>query len=108
MVMKEKLKIISLIFIGGILCIALILSTAYSAAIKYKINMIQKENNMIIGEIENLTVKINNGKNIQLIEKRAELELGMIYPMPDQFVYVSRNPEKLHDFALVLKERAYN
>ncbi len=108
MVLKEKCKIISLIIVGGLLCIAIILSTAYSAAIKYKINTIQKENNLIIGEIENLTVKINNGKNIQLIEQRAQSELGMVYPMPDQFVYVSSDPEKLHDFAAVMKERAYN
>ena len=93
---------------AGILCVGLILSTAYSASVKYHINTLIKENAVIQGEIENLNVKIESASNIQIVEAKATIELGMVYPTAEQLVFIDGSKETVKDFALVLKEQAYN
>lgn len=105
---KDKFSLLLLTVFAGALCVALILSTAYAASVKYHINTMIKENTVIQGEIENLNVKIESASNIQIVESRATTELGMVYPLSDQLVYVSGNKENVKDFASVLKEQAYN
>lgn len=105
---KDKSRLILLTIFIGLLCVGLILTTAYAAKIKYNINTIIKENAVIQGEIENLNVKIESGTNIQIIEARAATELGMVYPTSDKLVYLEGDKEKIKDFALALKEQAYN
>ncbi|HVI39538.1 MAG TPA: cell division protein FtsL [Anaerovoracaceae bacterium] len=105
---KDKFRLVMLTIFAGILCAALILSTAYAASVKYNINSLIKENTVIQGEIENLNVKIESASNIQIIEARATAELGMMYPTAEQLVFIDENKETVKDFALVLKEQAYN
>ena len=105
---KDRLAITALTFVTGLVCISLIIATAYSASIKYDTNNIIKENAVITGEIENLTVKLNQANNIQAIEQKAMAELGMVYPNPNEFIYVKNNEAPVKDFALLLKEEAYN
>ena len=105
---KDRLAIMALTFVTGLVCISLIIATAYSASIKYDTNNIIKENAVITGEIENLTVKLNKANNIQAIEQKAMIELGMVYANPNEFVYVKNTEAPVKDFALLLKEEAYN
>ena len=105
---KDKFRLLVLTIFAGILCVGLILSTAYAASVKYNINTMIKENTVIQGEIENLNVKIESSSNIQIIETRATTELGMVYPTSEQLVFVDENKKTVKDFALVLKEQAYN
>lgn len=105
---KDKFRLVLLTVLIGALCIGLILSTAYAASVKYHINAMIKENAVIQGEIENLNVKIESASNIQIIEARATAELGMLYPKSEQLVFIDGTGETVKDFALVLKEQAYN
>ena len=105
---KDKFRLVMLTIFAGILCVALILSTAYAASVKYNINTLIKENTVMQGEIENLNVKIESASNIQIIEARATAELGMTYPTAEQLVFIDGSKETVKDFALVLKEQAYN
>ena len=105
---KDKFRLVLLTVFIGVLCIGLILSTAYAASVKYHINTMIKENAVIQGEIENLNVKIESSSNIQIIEARATTELGMLYPTAEQLVFINETGETVKDFALVLKEQAYN
>lgn len=105
---KDKFRLVLLTVLIGVLCIGLILSTAYAASVKYHINAMIKENAVIQGEIENLNVKIESASNIQIIEARATAELGMLYPTAEQLVFIDGTGETVKDFALVLKEQAYN
>ncbi len=105
---KDKFRLLVLTVFIGILCVGLILSTAYAASIKYNINTLIKENAVIQGEIENLNVKIESASSIQIVEERATTELGMVYPNPGQLVFIDGSRETVKDFALVLKEQAYN
>lgn len=105
---KEKVGILFLIILVGVVCISLILTTAYSANMKFNINAMIKENTIIEGEIENLNVKIKTGTSLEVVEKRALEELGMVTPNANQFVFITPTEEPVKDFALALKERAYN
>lgn len=105
---KDKFRMLMLTVFAGILCVGLILSTAYSASVKYHINTLIKENAVIQGEIENLNVKIESASNIQIVEAKATIELGMVYPTAEQLVFIDGSKEAVKDFALVLKEQAYN
>ncbi len=105
---QDKLRLLLLIVIIGALAIAGVVTTAYAAQIKYNINALTKENAVIQGEIENLDVAIKAENNIKAIEQKAITELGMIYPTYAQMVFLSAEPEKVNDFAMVLKEQAYN
>lgn len=105
---KDKFRLLLLTVFVGVLCIGLILSTAYAASVKYHINTMIKENEVIMGEIENLNVKIESASNIQIVESRAATELGMVYPSSAQLVFIDGTQKTVKDFALVLKEQAYN
>ena len=104
---KDKFKLLLLTAFIGVLCIGVILTTAYAASVKYHINSMIKENAVIQGEIENLNVKIESASNIQIVEEKAT-QLGMVYPSAEQLVFIDGTQAPVKDFAMTLKEQAYN
>lgn len=105
---KDKARLFLLTIFMGLLCITLIISAAYSAQVKYNINGLLAESDMVEGEIENLHVAINSAANIAAVEEKAINELGMVYPMPEQIAYIEPKGDDINDFALALKQIAYN
>jgi len=105
---KDKVIIIFYLLLIGILCGMLIVSAAYTARVKHEINTVRRDNAQIVGVIENLNVDIKNATNLRTIEEKAIEELGMIYPLPEQFVFLSRPERPSGDFAMLLKEQAFN
>ena len=105
---KDKFRLILLTVFLGVLCVGVIITSAYAAQLKYDINTIIQENAVIEGEIQNLNVSIKKETNIATIEEKAMNELGMVYPYGNQVVYMNEQEEIATDFAMLLKERAYN
>ena len=105
---KDKTRLIMLIVFLGTLCIGIIVSTAYAAKLQYDINTILNENNILQGEIDNLNVAIKKESNIAIIEEKATSELGMIYPQGSQIGRLGEKKVEVSDFAMTLKEQAYN
>ena len=105
---KDKTRLIMLIVFLGTLCIGIIVSTAYAAKLQYDINTILNENNILQGEIDNLNVAIKKESNIAIIEEKATSELGMIFPQGSQIVRLGEKKVEVSDFAMTLKEQAYN
>lgn len=105
---KDKARLLMLTVVAGVLCIGLIISTAYAASIKYSINQTIKANAALEAEIEMLNVKIYSTNNIEAIEKKATGELGMVYPKSKQIVHLSKKQTPSSDFAASLKKEAYN
>lgn len=104
---KDKARILALTVIVGVVCIGLIITTAFAASIKYDTNSFIKENNALEAEIENLNVKIYSSSNIEAIETKATKDLGMEYPSSKQIVYLSADEKPDKGFADTLKELAY-
>jgi len=105
---KDRLSLMILTVIMGLVFVGLIIVAAYGANIKYDINNLAKENAVIQGEIENLNVAIKCAVNIGAIEDRAINELGMVYPTVDQYRYLGAESDTAYNLASVIKERAYN
>ena len=51
---KDKKRLLALTVIFGIMCIAIIISSAFAATLQYKINRLTMENNEISREIEDI------------------------------------------------------
>lgn len=98
----------SVVLAVGVMMIMLIIVTAYAANIRYDINSMIKENNVLKGEIENLQAKVYSTNNINYIESKAISGLGMTYPETGNKVYISMDDIPEEGFSEVLKEKAYN
>ena len=98
----------STVLVVGITMIMLIIITAYSAGVRYDINSMIKENQALMGEIENLQVKLYSANNINYVEGKAVGELGMVYPTAKNSVYISNDDMPAPGFADMIKEDAYN
>lgn len=98
----------SAVMIVGVVMIMLIIVTAYSASLRYDINSAIRENSVLMGEIENLQVKVYSANNIDYIESKATGELKMIYPGDKNRVYISSDDIPEQGFADIIKEKAYN
>ncbi|WP_027398730.1 hypothetical protein [Anaerovorax odorimutans] len=105
---KDKIAILMFTLFVGIICVGLILCTAYAAKVKYNINNLTNKNEVIAGEIETLNVEIQSASNIKTIEEKAISRIGMIHPTQDQLVFMDGNKKPADDFSLALKQQAYN
>ncbi|MGP1569540.1 MAG: hypothetical protein ACTTH0_01235 [Eubacteriales bacterium] len=101
---RDKIFLIFLLIVIGVIAVTSIQVAAYAAGIQCKMNEVIKENTAVSGEIENLSVKLNKANNIETIEEKAIATLGMIYPNPNDFVYIEVNQDMDVNFALLLKE----
>ena len=97
----------SLVLVAGIAMIMLIIITAYSATLRYDINSMIRENSALMGEIENLQVKVYSANTVDRIESKATSELKMIYPGDGDKVYISGSDIPEDGFADIIKEKAY-
>lgn len=105
---KDKVRLLVLTIVTGVICIGLIITTAYAASIKYDTNQLIKENNALEAEIENLNVQIYSVNNIEAIEKKATKKLGMKYPSSKKIVYLTEEDMPDKGFAETLRKQAYN
>lgn len=103
---KDKAMMLTCTMLAGILCVCMILVSAYATSINYRINEVSQQNMILQGEIENLNVKIQSENNLATIEQKA-MAIGMVYPVPSQLVFVEKDTDEIKDFALLLKEHAY-
>ncbi len=104
----DRRKLMVFILVVGFVFIAAIVASAYAASITYSNNQLTAEINMLQGEVDALSIDIESASNVQSIEKRAIEELGMVYPRDDQYVQIAGQEAPGNDFALLLKEAAFN
>lgn len=99
---------LSTVLAAGAAMIILIIITAYSAGLRYDINSMIKEQQALMGEIENLQVKIYSANNVNYIEGKATGDMKMIYPSSKNCVYLMSDDMPEPGFADLIKEKAYN
>ena len=105
---KDRMRLMTVIFLVGMVFIGVIIVNAFSATVNYNINDIQKQNAALQGEIETLSVEINSAKNIEAIEDKATGELGMVAPSAEKSVYLEDKDVPTKNLAKALKKNAYN
>jgi cell division protein FtsL len=105
---QDKRKILFGMVKIGFICIIMVVITAYAAELRCENNELITANETLQGEIETLDIKIKSANNIEYIEKVATEELGMVYPSEGECVYISESDAPEGNFAMAIKERAYN
>lgn len=104
---RDKGRLLMLTVIAGILCIGIIISTAFCATLQYQINSLTAENTQIEKEIQDVNITLQTKNSLPELEKKAKNKLGMTYPKASQIVYVGTGA-KTGDFEATVKEQAYN
>jgi len=108
MSVQDKRRVILTIVIAGIICIAMVVLTAYAAELRCENNELIDKNAALQGEVETLSVQIKTANNIEHIEKVATTKLGMRYPTSDECIYITNSDKPKGNFATVIKKEAYN
>jgi len=108
-VLKDKTNIVLILIVMTILCMGLIGLTAYSTSLQYDINSINNKIKDSQWSVRNLEVEIKSANTLSNLQEKA-IDMGLIFPSFDEIVYLNKNSgtEKVHDFALALRENAYN
>ena len=105
---QDKKRILTGTVIIGLICIIIVVLAAYSAELRCENNELIASNEALQGEIDTLNVKIKSANNIEHIEKIATGKLGMVYPSEGECVYVGEDDAPKGNFAMAIKEQAYN
>lgn len=108
MQIRGQKSIIATILFIGLMCMVMVVLTAYAAELRVDNNRLISSNNTLQGEIDNLNVRIKIANNIENIENIAKNQLGMVYPEAGQYVYITDKDKPLGDLALRIRENAYH
>lgn len=103
---KDKSRVLLLMMVAGLICLGIIVTSAYGAAVNYNNNQIKESNKALQGEVDTLKIQIQGANNIATIETKA-LNQGMVYPEGDRLVVVSGKEKPKTGFSVTLKEQAY-
>ncbi|MDR1953255.1 MAG: hypothetical protein LBQ21_02055 [Clostridiales Family XIII bacterium] len=107
MTASEKFRMVVAVIILGAMFLGVIFLAAYGASVQREINRINAKAAVLQEEIDNLTLAIEKGRNIETIEKKALVEYGMIYPTGSQLKYLEELQLHPEDMAQTIKEHAY-
>ncbi|MEE0514359.1 MAG: cell division protein FtsL [Emergencia sp.] len=105
---QDKKRILTGAAVIGLICIIMVVVTAYAAELKVENNTLMTANETLQGEIDTLNVKIKSANNIEHIEKIATGKLGMVYPAEGECVYVSDADAPSGNFAMEIRKQVYN
>lgn len=103
---RDRFRLIVLMVVICVFCIAIVGISAWSAELQYDINKINSQIQQTEREVQNLQVMIKKASNINNLQSRAE-ELGMVFPGFDQIAYLDTGEPEIVDFATALKQTVY-
>ena len=73
---QDKKRILTGAAVIGLICIIMVVVTAYAAELKVENNTLMTANETLQGEIDTLNVKIKSANNIEHIEKDCNRQTG--------------------------------
>lgn len=105
---KQNSKILACVLLVGVLCLSVVVMSAFAANLNRKNNELQKKNDYIQAEINSLNTKINDASNINKIEKTATEKYGMVHSESQNCITVgdSKSSGKTN-LASAIKDEAY-
>ena len=105
---KQNSKMLACVLLVGVLCLSVVVMSAFAANLNRKNNELQKKNDYIQAEIDSLNTKINDASNINKIEKTATEKYGMVHSEPQNCITVgdSKSSGKTN-LASAIKDEAY-
>jgi cell division protein FtsL len=103
----EKKALISIVLIG-IICVFIVVLSAYAAELRVGNNEIEKSNQVLKNEIDTLDVQIKSATSSDYIQSEASSKLGMTFPDNGECIFLSQTADPLGDLAMLIKDNAYN
>jgi len=94
----DRKKLMFLVVVAGLICIGIIISSAYAASVAFTNNQLKEQNAALQSEVETLEIKIQSANNIRTIEEKATGELGIV---------LSGEEKTADDFGSLLKKQAF-
>lgn len=102
----QRIQAFFLLIVCGFVLIGLIGLNAFSSKIQYDINTMNRQILSVERAVLNLEVEIQTATSIATVEGKA-MAMGMVYPTFQDMVYLDEPTGVLGDFALALRESAY-
>ena len=103
---RQRVQAFVLLVLCGFLFIGLIGVNAFSSKLQYDINTLNRQILSVERAVQNLEVEIQTATSIATVEAKA-MALGMVYPTFQEMVYLDGQAGVQEDFALALRESAY-
>lgn len=104
---KERKSILVFVIICLMIGVLVIVSAVCSATLKYQINELTIANEEIEDNIAAVDIKLQTANSLTSLERKAKKELGMVYPVSNQIVYVD-DISIPKDLASIVSEKANN
>ncbi|MDD6310658.1 MAG: hypothetical protein PUB09_01820 [Firmicutes bacterium] len=104
---NDRRIILATVLFSAIMVIMVVVMAAFAAKITYDINKIKTENDVLIGEIEDMDVDILSTESIGYVEKTARKELHMKVAPEESTIYVSAEDIPQKGFGEIVKTKAY-
>lgn len=104
---NDRKMMLVMVLIVMIALMFVVVMAAYTAKLTYDINNIKAENDVLIGEIEDMDVDMMSAGSISYIEKHAKSDLGMKNAGSKSTVYISSEDVPQEGFADIIKTKAY-
>lgn len=105
---SDKKKLFMLVLIAGLLCITMVIVSAYVASMNYQNNKLKESNKALQSEVQTLQVKVKSASGIAAVADKATGKLGMVYPSGKKYVKLTTADKPSSDLASLLKKQAYN
>lgn len=103
---RQRVQAFVLLVLCGFIFIGLIGVNAFSSKLQYDINTLNRQILSVERAVQNLEVDIQTATSIATVEAKA-MALGMVYPTFQEMVYLDGQAGVQEDFALALRESAY-
>lgn len=105
---KQNSRMLAIVIIAGIMCLMMVVMSAFAANLNQENNQLQKKNDYIQAEVDSLNTKINDASNINKIEKTATEKFGMVHSESQNCITIgdSKSSSKTN-LASAIKDEAY-
>ena len=105
---KQNSRMLAIVIIAGIMCLMMVVMSAFAANLNQENNQLQKKNDYIQAEVDSLNTKINDASNINKIEKTATEKYGMVHSESQNCITIrdSKSSSKTN-LASAIKDEAY-
>lgn len=103
---RQRTQAFFLLVLCGFVFIGLIGVNAFSSKMQYDINTLNRQILSVERTVQNLEVEIQTATSIATVEAKA-MTMGMVYPTFQEMVYLDGQAGIQEDFALALRESAY-
>lgn len=90
-----------------VMLIGLLVLNACAANLQCDINNLTKANLLLEDEIDAMSMKIDQGTSIEVIESYAMGELNMEYPSAEQCIYIAEDVTLMENFSDTIRRKAY-